>query len=250
MAKLDFENYEKNIKSNSYDKHKSKVGYFSLKNDGDSAIVRFAYHSPKEFDIETVHTIEIDGKYRDVSCLIGNGLSSVDDCPLCKTGDKMKSKFYIKLLNYLEDSNGGITPTAQIWGRTLSFKNDWAKTLKGYFAEYGDLTGVVFKIIRRGSGISTTYECMPVRESMYPENIYKKDFSAFDDFVLCPHSYLERSKEDLQEYIDTGTMPAFKKTEQAENVDKKPTTTQPEHTESSISNTENQGFGSAKRIRY
>ena len=45
-----------------------QVNFFSL-NDGEEAIVRFMDNSVSDFEILSLHNIELDGKYRKVSCL-------------------------------------------------------------------------------------------------------------------------------------------------------------------------------------
>ena len=37
----------------------NSVSYFALKNDGDEAVVRFIYDNPNQFDLLTVHTVQI-----------------------------------------------------------------------------------------------------------------------------------------------------------------------------------------------
>ena len=38
-----------------------RVGFFTLKNDGDEAIVRIMHDTPEEFDILAVHQTQVDG---------------------------------------------------------------------------------------------------------------------------------------------------------------------------------------------
>ena len=63
--------------------------------------------------------------------------------------------------------------------------------------EYGDLRDVVFKIKRRGArgSLQTTYDILPANSNIYKEEIYKKDFSCFNNFDTSKHSYFIKTGE-------------------------------------------------------
>lgn len=188
-----------------------KVGYFKLK-PGESAIVRFDYSTPAEFEIVTVHEVKVQDKFRTVAC-VRSVKDPVSMCPLCASGVPVKDRFYVKLLHYVEDASGNITvqPEVANWARK------YADTLKARLNEYGDLKENLFKITRIGSGMETTYDITyanPVKYSA--EKGYVKDFSAFEDFDLAHHSYTERSKEDIEEFLQTGEFPIPTKKEKEE----------------------------------
>ena len=89
MAKYSYDTYEDLRKSNqqqSRQPKERKVGYFKI-NDGEEAIVRFNYSSPKEFDIVTIHNIKVGDRFRKVSCLRVDGREPLDNCPLCAKGE-------------------------------------------------------------------------------------------------------------------------------------------------------------------
>ena len=75
-----------------------RVGFFSLRDDGDEAVVRFAYNSPDEFEVFTVHPVTIDGKFRKVNCINDLRLG-VHSCPLCAAGVQLQQRFYIRLID-------------------------------------------------------------------------------------------------------------------------------------------------------
>jgi len=52
MAKISFEEAQSNVNSNS-----TGIGFFSLADDGDEAIVRILHDSTDSFDIVTVHEV-------------------------------------------------------------------------------------------------------------------------------------------------------------------------------------------------
>lgn len=196
-----------------------KVGYFSLKNDGDTAVVRFAYKDKSEFEIATVHTVEIDGRYKRVVCL-REANESVEKCPLCSAGEKLYNKFYVKLIEYTKDENGNVVATPKVWERPVGF----AQTLDSLCTEYGgSLSDHVFKIKRRGAkgDMQTTYDVMYANAELYKESVgYVKDFSAFDNFDLSKHSYYVKSYDEIVEFLETGKFPdTVKAVESGEEVE-------------------------------
>ena len=94
-------------------------GYFTLSDDGDSATVRFLYNQPDGSDIDffLVHEVEIEGKRRYVSCnaVDEDGNMHLDDCPLCKSGNKPKEKLFLQLVDE-NDLN-----TVKVWERGSKF---------------------------------------------------------------------------------------------------------------------------------
>ena len=56
--------------------------FFSLKDDKDTAQVRFMYNSLEDVVGYAVHEIEVGGKKRYINCLREYN-QPVDDCPLC-----------------------------------------------------------------------------------------------------------------------------------------------------------------------
>ena len=198
MAKVNFNDVNtRNERRNDF----TKVGYFNtLKDDGDEAVVRFAYHNVDEFDLITIHTIEMGGKWRKVSCLRNSAQDPIQNCPFCEAGERLATKFYVKLVEYTRDDNGNIVSQAKVWERPLSF----AKMLKSYFDEYGDISEYVFKIKRHGAkgSMQTTYDIVLANPNVYKPELYSKDFSAFSTLDLSKHSYYIMSKEEMAEYLD------------------------------------------------
>ena len=92
--------------------------FFTLKDDGDTARVRFLYSDPNGEDIDyfLVHEVEIDGKRRYVSCnaIDDEGRMHTEDCPLCKSGNKPKEKLFLQLFD--EDDQ-----KLKIWERGKNF---------------------------------------------------------------------------------------------------------------------------------
>ena len=171
-----------------------RVGFFSLKDDGDEAVVRFCYSDPSEFEVYTVHPVTIDGKFRTVNCINDLRLG-VHSCPLCATGVQLQQKFYIRLIEYTRDENGNIVPMPRVWVRPTSY----LQILTNLFTEYGPLCDSVFKVKRSGArgDMQTTYSIMFGNPSIYNDQLYVKDFSAFDGYTPLGSAILDKDETEL-----------------------------------------------------
>ena len=174
----------------------SRVGYFSLKDDGDEAIVRFCYTSPDEFEVYTVHPVTIDGKFRKVNC-INDLRAGIHTCPLCAAGVQLQQKFYIRLIEYTRDEQGNIVPYARIWERPASYM----QILTNLFTEYGPLCDNVFKVKRSGArgDMQTTYSIMFGNPSIYNDQLYPKDFSAFENYSPLGTAIIDKNESELRD---------------------------------------------------
>ena len=77
----------------------NQVKFFNLKNNNDEATVRFMYKDSSEFEILSVHTVLVGGKYRKVNCL-RTAKDPVDMCPLCAGNIPLQQRFFINILEY------------------------------------------------------------------------------------------------------------------------------------------------------
>lgn len=181
-----------------------RVGYFNLKDDGDSAVVRFCYDSPDQFDILTTHQTTVDGKFRRVNCLRESFKESADTCPMCAAGVPVQQRFYIKLLEYTQDENGVITATPKIWERSTSYVN----RLNNLCNEYGNISDWVFKITRMGEkgSMNTDYSIIPANPNVYNSENYPKNNEAFEGYNVLGTAVLDKSFEELTEMVG-GTVP-------------------------------------------
>lgn len=147
--------------------------YFNLKDDGDTAVVRFIHAGKDDLDWAIVHEVRINGKKRYVKC------TQEDDCPLCRKG----SRTFLKLLLQLEVD--GKPDELFTWERGKTF----VPKIFALINEYGDLYRHKFEIIRHGvaGDEKTTYEIvhlgedvipfeeLPERQEMIGENAYILD---------------------------------------------------------------------------
>ncbi len=211
MPVYSYDTYQDLRKSNlsSASKPPRKVGYFKL-NDGEKAIVRFDYDTPSEFTIATIHEVKVQDRFRSVVCL-KDKRDATSTCPLCESGAPLKERFFVRLVRYsVDESTGKVTPVAEV----ANWPKGYADVLRARINEYGSLKDNLFTVTRMGTGKDTKYDITFANPVKYSEaNGYVKDFSAFEGFELAHHSYMERSKEDIEEFLHTGNFPFHKKNE-------------------------------------
>ena len=219
MAKIDFNNMQDDSAySTSSNNNGSDVGFFTLKNDNDEAIVRFMCDSTDDFEILTVHDIKIGDRFRKVNCIRGF-YDPVENCPLCASGTKINQRFFIKMIQYdkVPDPVNGmvkIVPKAMVWERSTAY----AKTLKSYLDNYGPLSDVICKIIRHGKAgdMQTTYEIVPnLNKAIYKDEIYVKDPTIFGDFNAFGTIVMDRTYDEIMQFQMTGQFPVREKKQEA-----------------------------------
>lgn len=199
MAKINFEQIASNNDGNNF-----TVGFFSLKNDGDEAVVRIMHDDISSFDLVTTHPIQIGNKYRRVNC-IRDPREPMDNCPLCKSGVKVQQRFYIHLIQYIKDEKGNIIPQAKIWERSASY----AVTIKNLLDEYGPLSDCIFKIRRNGEAgsMNTTYSILFGNPQVYRPEFYPKDNSLFEGYSVVGSAVLDKNFDEIAEFLSTGEFP-------------------------------------------
>lgn len=180
-----------------------RVGFFSLKDDGDEAVVRFCYESPDEFEILATHQTTVDGKFRRVNC-IRDFRESVDKCPFCAAGKPVQQKFYIRLIEYTRAEDGSIVAEPKIWERPTSLVYE----LTDKFSEYGPLCDNIFKVKRNGKkgDMKTTYSINYANPNVYNSQLYPYDSKAFDGYNIIGSAVLDKSFDEMAEMV--GAAPA------------------------------------------
>lgn len=207
MAKISYEN----VQQQSENTNTSNVSYFSLKNDGDEAIVRIMHDSVDTFDIHTVHTVKVNDKFRKVEC-IREPHQPLNACPLCEGGEKIQQRIYIRMIQYVVD-NGQIVPKAVVWERPAS---TYAKKLKALIDEYGVLSDYIFKVKRNGAAgsMDTSYELMLGHPNLYPNDKYPK-VNLFEGYNSLGHAVMNKGYNDMVTFINTGNFPSSNNNTQA-----------------------------------
>lgn len=194
-----------------------KIWYFSLWEEKPSAIVRFDVSSMDDLDIVDVHHVKVvrDGKtfYREVACLRENN-EPFKNCPLCENNIKTRStKVFVRMLEY-RIVDGKVVAVPVTWSRFQGFADEVATLLN----QYGDLREHLFKVTFDKSSGKSKYTILYQPDmGIYTEaGGYVKDFSAFDNFMMNKHSYMERTFEELTTFVKTGVMASRKPKEEQE----------------------------------
>lgn len=197
-----------------------KVGFLSLKNDGDEAIVRIMHDNVDSFDMVTTHQATIDGRMRRVGCLRSPS-DPLSECPFCEAGKPVQTRLYVHLIQYVRNDQGQIVPLAKVWERPASF----ARTLAGLIEEYGPLSNSVFKIKRSGAAGSTatTYSVLYGNPVLYPAETYPKKDDAFAGYCATGHAVLNKSAAELSTLLGgKGTPEAIEEFPKKEVVPEEP----------------------------
>ena len=180
--------------------------FFSLRTDGDEAIVRIMHDNTASFEIMTLHEIQTgNGKFRKVNC-IRDPREPLENCPLCNSGSKIKQAIFIHMIQYVKNDQGMIIPQAVVWERSISY----AEKLKGYIDNYGPLSDIICKIVRHGvaGDRQTTYDIIPnLNKQIYPDTQYPKIENAFDNYKALGTVVLDKDYQDLDSFIRTGQFP-------------------------------------------
>lgn len=217
MAKVNFNNVDEiEAQNQGNGAPGSDVGFFTLRNDNDEAVVRFMCDSTDDFEILTVHDVQIGTKYRKVNC-IRDPREPLDNCPLCKSGARINNRFFIKMIQYdkVTDPSTGVVrvvPKAMMWERSTAY----AKTLKSYLDNYGPLSDIICKIIRHGKAgdMQTTYEIVPnLSKAVYKDEIYVKDTNLFGDFEAFGTVVMDRTADEMNYFLASGEFPARQRQE-------------------------------------
>ena len=194
-----------------------RPGYFKLRDDGDSCLVRFNVGSVDDLEFVSVHDTGKGQGYRKVSCLRPAGSYDHTVCPLCEANDagntavgSTKQRLLLPcLVSYFDRTTNSYGPAEPaVWDRPASFARDIANLLR----DYGDLRKHVLKVTRNGAAGSrdTTYTSayIPTYDNT---QVVPDDFSAFDSYDFSKHMYWEMTADEMRTYLKTGEMPGREK---------------------------------------
>lgn len=178
------------------------INFFTLKDDGDTADVRFLFTGEMDLDEnywEVVHKLKgelaIDGKQRTVACL-------KQDCPLCKAGDRAFPKIYLPLIDYSDEKK------LKVWERGQKFLGHFIKTIE----RNEPMFQKPMEVVRNGASGNpqTSYTIYPETESRAKdagmwledteenrEKIKEKRFDR-DELFGENNIVVVRGKEDLE----------------------------------------------------
>ena len=170
------------------------AGFFSLKNDRDTARVRFLYDSIDDVEGYAVHEVEINGKKRNVNCLRSYD-EPVDACPFCREHKPQRAKVFIPIYNVDEDQN-------QIWERGKKMFS----TLTSVFSRCDDapIVSQEFEIERNGKPHDTNTTYGIYRTKTPADDMTLEDFEE----VNLSNVVLDKSAEDMEYYLEHGKFPS------------------------------------------
>lgn len=162
--------------------------FFSLKNDKDTATVRFMYNTLDDIEGYAVHEIEVGGKKRYVNCLRSYN-EPIDACPLCAARYRVLAKLFVTL--YDEDSG-----EIKVWDRGKTFFSK----LSSLCSRYNPLVATPFEIERNGKkgDTSTTYETYAL----------ETDDTTLEDLPEVPELLgtliLDKTYDELEYFLENG----------------------------------------------
>lgn len=179
------------------DKYGSGSGtrFFSLKDDKDTAQVRFMYSSVDDIECFAVHQLDVKGeafKKRYVNCL-REYRDPLDKCPFCAAKMGTRVKLMVPLYNV-------DTETVQLWDKGKKFINQLTSLCGRYSSADTPLCAHIFEIERNGKAKdqSTTYSIYEI----------SKDDTILEDLPEVPDvlgSIIEdMSPEDMENYLANG----------------------------------------------
>ena len=175
--------------------------FLSLQNDGDSAVVRFAYNTVEELcGCDSVHTIKNTqtDRFVTVDCLKTDNSNPDSVCPLCAAGIKMQKTYYLQVRN--EE-----TGEMQLWQRGENFVlNTLVPILEEYECEGTPITGVPIKIVRKGAkgDLNTKYNLIPKQVDGMTLDQFPDDIDVRADGIIREYDF-----NTLQNYVQTGQLP-------------------------------------------
>lgn len=159
--------------------------FFSLKNDKDTAVVRFLHEGEDDLDWYVVHEAQINGKKRWVQCL------EDETCPMCASGNKTQLKLFLQMV----DKRDG---KVKLWERGQKF----IPKIISLINRYGNLVGREFEIERSGKAGSkdTQYLIYPLDE----DGKVLADFPKRQE-LLAENGFILQKSVDEMVAINNGT---------------------------------------------
>lgn len=167
------------------------AGYFSLKNDKDTAQVRFMYNGIEDVEGYAVHTVTIDDKKRYVNCLREYN-QPLDACPFCKAKMFTSAKIFVPIYNVDEGR-------VQFWERGKKFIGK----ISSICARYPQVVSHVFEIERNGKkgDTGTTYEIYPISQDETTLEDLPEINSPLGSVIL------DKTADDMEFYLENEYFP-------------------------------------------
>lgn len=179
----------------------STTNFFQLKEDRDVATVRILYNNVDDIEAHSLHRVKINGRDKWVECLRQIN-DSVEVCPLCASGNKIQLRVFVPL--YIEDDG-----SVKLWERGKKFIDK----LTSLCARYNPLCSQSIEIERNGAKGEQTTEYL-----LFPIKGDDKTLEDFPEVPEVPETFLlNKTAEELDEFLDTGKMPGLEEQSQRRN---------------------------------
>lgn len=185
---------------------RSNVSFMAL-GSGEEAVIRFAPADMHE--ILYFHNETDDWKSRKIACNRTDFKDPIDNCPFCAAKVPLKSRYYVKMLQYVRDEDGNVEIVPKVWDAPTMY----VSKIMNLEEEYGDLSNMVFKMKRNGAGQQTTYDFLPTMSTIYNESIYKKDFSELENYKALGTLVKELTVDEMKELLSGEERPTTNITE-------------------------------------
>lgn len=172
------------------------AGFFSLKDDKDTAQVRFLYNTEADIEACSVHEVYIGDKRRYVDCL-RSYKDPIDVCPFCANKEPLKVKLFVPMYNV-------DTEKVVVWDRGKKFINKIRGIASRYSSQTTPLCAHIFEIERNGKkgDQATTYE-------IYEQD---KDSTVLDDLPEFEEAMngivLEKTAEEMEYFLKHKEFPS------------------------------------------
>nr|DAY30118.1 MAG TPA: DNA binding protein like protein [Caudoviricetes sp.] len=182
---------------------------FYLKNEKDSAFIRFLFDNLDDVPILSVHNVALTSKsgttyYAQVDCL-GEG------CPFCKHATKTtpfspaRDMGYMPLLQ-IYNENGEYEPTFKVFNRSVSWMSN---TLVGFESRYG--LDSIIETEKTGKGTKTNYMLYPAMKGVNGQALPElptlskliEDFDVTEESIT--NGVRSWTAEEMENYIKFGT---------------------------------------------
>lgn len=127
------------------------VGYLSLKNDKDKAVVRFCYNTVDDAEGYAVHEVKVGNTRKYINCL-RDYTQPLSDCPFCQSGMQQKVKVFVPVFDLSDNS-------MKVWERGKQIFGQISELCSKYANNGTPFVSNIFTIERQGAkgAIDTVY---------------------------------------------------------------------------------------------
>lgn len=166
--------------------------FFSLKDHGDSATIRFMYETMDDVEGMAVHEVEVGNRRVTVECL-REYHQPVDDCPFCANQIKQQVKVFIPVYNVDADA-------VQVWQRG----KNWFQKLSSLCARYNPLVSTPIDIERQGAkgDTSTDYLTYPLEGDNTVLADLPEPLDLVEEGIVTVLTF-----DEMQDFLDGGQLP-------------------------------------------